>query len=96
MAQDRLLKDKSLQLGDQAGILKAYYALGSRLQIAAAAIGTVKLSGTGGTEKQEETIDTESEEYINMCEREQKELQRFWDSRHTKSFDYFWFWFYVY
>lgn len=66
------MSDKSLQLGDQAGIIKAFYALDSRMKVSAAVQGTAKLPGTGGTAGDE--IDPSSESFVELATKEQSEL----------------------
>lgn len=73
--KDRILTDKGLQLGDEAGIIKAFYALDSRYGVAHAAQGTILACGTGGTEA-DEHLDPSSDKYIEACERDQQELTR--------------------
>lgn len=75
--QDRILTDKTLQLGDTAGVVKAFYSLMSRFDIAVAAIGSSKIPGTGGTGDAD--IDTSTESYVKSSEEDDLELKRFLD-----------------
>jgi hypothetical protein len=63
-----------LQLGDQAGVIKAFYALTARYDVLVAALGSSHLPGSGGTG--ETAVDTSTDEFIASSQKEQEELER--------------------
>lgn len=67
-----MLSDKSLGLGDQAGIIKAIFALEYRYEVSQAVLEGAPKPGTGGSEE----MDTSTEEFINAAKKSQEELSR--------------------